>query len=273
MKVKKEEANDYFKYIEEVDSLALDYDKCDASPFPMIVAMTDRATRIKTYGAKEFTYRKWKEKGSHLPNTIWLRNLADDITLETSSFCMDMTPEMMSELKPISDKGRTYIGISANERYALMGAINSPRSLRGSRTLVDYIVWDEFNDSLKYSKTLMISNFLNLMKSTTGLHASGEKSKRKAFILGNYTTLNHPLFIKLGISHIEGNHPEEVKVKQLIINKPEKVIRAEALVQHLFHQISFQEGFVANEQAKLRSLEREMKSYQSIIDEFNKGEN
>lgn len=54
------------------------------------------------------------------------------------------------------------------------------------------------------------------------------------------------------------------------MEKPERLIRAQALVSYLEQQVAVQEGFVANERAKLLSLQRELEFYQNIIKEYTR---
>lgn len=179
---------------------AVDYNAIYNYGAPITIIITERKLRVKTYGAKKFTHKKWLENNKK-PNTLFLRNLQDDIKLETSSFLSDV-PEEMNNLKYNSIGGVGRIEDDEKNIYCYFGAVSTPRSKRGSRTHLDFIVWDEFNDSIKFLGNDIVSNFLNIL-SSTNTDITNKKNDRRAFILGNNRTINHPLLLSLGVSYIE----------------------------------------------------------------------
>lgn len=196
-----DDAEYYFKDI-GLSKKAADYEKIDSAGFPINVIITERMARVKTYGAKYHAYKKWVESGKIGQNTLFLRNLVDDIDLELGRFLDDVHPDMQ-ELVTKVERGDMFLQDKDGKKFMTLAPVSTPRTLRGSRRYLKYIIWDEFNDSVRYLGEDIVSNFLNILSSTSKQLKPGEKNPRISYILGNNRTLNHPLFISLGIATID----------------------------------------------------------------------
>lgn len=190
--------NDYFKEIGKYPSgrprLAVDYDKLLATPFNYFLIITERGVRVKTYGAKDLIYKKWNGK---TPSGLWLRTLADDASSELLTFFSDTTEDIKEEEFIF----RKDIAFSKNKKPLLMlTSVAKPSRVRGSRLLLDYVVWDEFNMGVsgKNYKSL-VENWSDILLSTSNVDTA---RRQKAFLLGNNKSFNHPVLVNLGITSI-----------------------------------------------------------------------
>lgn len=192
--------NYYFKQIGEYKSgrpkMAVDYDKLQTTLFNFFLIITERETRVKTYGAKKMCFDDWKNKGRI--NTLWLRTKVDDVLEETKFFFNDVPKEM--EKYDFKFQGNIATSQKTKQEFIKI-APTSVNSSRGSRTLVKYVVYDEFNigvDARNWKN--IVPNFNDLLRSVSNSQTAREQ---KVFLLGNNRSFNNPILVNLGISHIE----------------------------------------------------------------------
>lgn len=192
--------NYYFKKIGEYKSgrpkMAVDYDKLLTTDFNFFLIITERETRVKTYGAKDMCFKDWLNKRKL--NTLWLRTKVDDIKEETTKFFSDIPKSM--EKYAFKFNGTIASSERTKEQFIKI-APTSVTTARGSRTLVKFIVYDEFNigvDARNWKE--IVPNFTDLLRSSSNSQTVREQ---KVFLLGNNRSFNNPILVNLGIAHID----------------------------------------------------------------------
>lgn len=239
--------NDFMRQIGTFKSgrarLAIDYEKLLKTKFSYFLIITERETRVKTYGAKQLLYSKWNKVD---PIGLWLRTLASDVDSEKTSFFSD-TPDYMKEEGFSFEKDMAVN--SQKLPFLLLSSVATPSRVRGSRILLDYIVWDEFNigvDGKNFKK--LNDNFSDIIRSTSN---STTARKQKVFLLGNNKSFNHPLLISMGITSIkeeiteiytDEGHPLMLVLFPIIDENERKLIMGENADNPQFQLLSLLNG-------------------------------
>lgn len=185
----------------------LDFKKFETLPFQFNMIVSMRGMLGKTYNTKDYILEQYKKEKKI---SLWLRNLATDLGIEREKF---LSRDCPPNYKMCNFKGslkRNTLGVvdENNNKFINFAAMNTIETQKGSRTIYDYIVWDEFN--VNSHQVLGITNkFDDLLHSTEDIvNNYGEKDNTKIFIFGNNKSLNHPLMVDMGITKIENEITE-----------------------------------------------------------------
>lgn len=185
------------------DNSVFDYDAINDLGFPYNILIAERGAKGKTYGIKDFLFRQFLSHWNTMKEwaeVLWLRSLATDAKIESDKWLIDVPPVISNEFDKMR-KTPTEITYETKP-FVVFNNVSTSNGLKGTRTTTRHIVWDEFNDSIKYFKASLIENFANKQSSTRNNQDADQLKNQKVWLLGNNRGINHPFLIKNGIDKI-----------------------------------------------------------------------
>lgn len=167
--------------------------------FPMILLITERGEKGKTFGAKEFMLEQ------HINNnkkSIWLRSTMDQCEKEKGTFLMDNKLKSKLENWENVILERDYL-IHDKRPFCEIVPLSKAENYKGGRHNPDYIIYDEFNTGLTNIKNKQAYLLLNLISTYDDSIGSDKQSKLKVFLFGNNKSYDTPLLIDLKVFKID----------------------------------------------------------------------
>lgn len=186
----------------------------EKTKFPICLNISERGGKGKTFNSKDlirYIYEKYKDTDyfSKNPVSIWLRNLVRDTKIEKHKY-LDELPNWYSD-KELKFKGsaETVLDLLVDEKpITRFISLNTGESQKGTRLIPKLIVWDEFNVGIK-DVSEPIEQFDSILHTTEDIvNNYGKEDDSRLLIFGNNKTLNHPLLIEMGITHISNEVTE-----------------------------------------------------------------
>lgn len=196
------------EYLKQLDTgkWVIDFDKLYSLPFPIIIIMSERGRKGKTFGAIELALDHYEKDNNH--RTIWLLNTEKQWVKQKLKF--------LKNNKKISNRWDDYtsdnpIGVvnSTGDNPIEYWSLSTAEKSKGARdSTLKNIFYDEFNvglDMLKWKQTELIDN---LLATATDQHRKEKKNPLKLFIFANNKSLYTPLFINWNILKLDGEITE-----------------------------------------------------------------
>lgn len=191
-----------------------DFNKIREQGYPINIIISERGSKGKTFGMKEFLREDFLKNGN---KGMLLMNSINQVDREKKTFIDDFFKKSSLEMLPISTpefwKNCTWDGSSQKatlellyddgqkkQTFIKMLPITHGEKIKGSRGEYTTLVYDEFNVGISRASQ-QCDNFFSVLHTLENVVIEKQPLKN-IFIFGNNKSLNNLILIKLGITHI-----------------------------------------------------------------------
>lgn len=233
LKITRKESNDIEEYLKVVEldvtdkitkqrvkknATVFDFDKIFNSEFGIVIVISERGAKGKTYNVKDSALREFIKNPNKEPY-LWIRNTQAQLDVELGKFLDEPEPYKAMEMTGSSAKNNVWINYldeyettdkegNLVKKFDMLPFIrfmsfNSAEKEKGTRVIYKRIIYDEFNvDTNKVSE--IEQKFSSLIGSTENqvTFIDGNIDDSQLIMFGNYKSLNHPLLHGLGLTYV-----------------------------------------------------------------------
>lgn len=197
----------------------INFEALDKTGFPIVVIISERGYRGKTFGLKEYMLKQHKEKGYV---SRWVMNTQSQLDRSWPEFLTNHILHNPANWDGVI-KGKETLELNGKVFLKSVPLTGASREKGSRSSLIRHIGYDEFNEETRYVKGKQNSKLLGLL--ATYKNFIDPLTQPKLWILGNYTTLFSEIFMKWGIFSIDSEvteiYDEKTKGKRMLIIVPD----------------------------------------------------